>query len=321
MRRFWAIIAVIFVVLSAQAGLFPTVIVADTIDFAWKGAKFRIVSSYDPFNPPFSPPSSSQGNYDDVVPDVARGGAVVFTRKYSSSHGNLFQGNGTQLTDGHYLDFVPAWAPQPRYIAFGTNRFGGFHIAVLDRKTSQIYQVTNGPREAEPDFCIDQATGNQYLIFTLAKDGDRDIARLPWDGAPPASPWGEGAFVNLTNDPTRDQMEASCDNSGIGSPVIFFAEGWTKNDPRSPNPSISDFDIVSQSFLTPGANRAVRYTDGNSTRPAVSWDGKYICFTKDPPTWADRGAREIWVMHRSGSPAWNATENADTVDKQCSWRN
>ena len=123
----------------------------------------------------------------------------------------LLKADGTErqrLTSDPALDVHPAFSPAGGQIAFATNRWGDFEIAVYDVQTSLITRLTeNAGLDDYPAWSPD----GRMLAWTSNLDGNREIRVMLTDGSqqrnltqhegadqfPAWTPAGEVTFVSF----------------------------------------------------------------------------------------------------------------------------
>ncbi len=86
----------------------------------------------------------------------------------------------TQVTADRFVDVSPTFSPDGRYVVFASDRTGIFNIHAYDRRTGELYQVTNVYGGAfEPAISPD---GRTLVYVGFTSDGF-DLWALPFDPA------------------------------------------------------------------------------------------------------------------------------------------
>jgi Tol biopolymer transport system component len=136
---------------------------------------------------------------NDVVPQSAPFGGDDFllypVNRTSSSNLFLLRPEGGPIVNLHEDDneaIFPACSPDGRWIAFTSDRENSRHICLLDTKSCEVKQLTQGKGiHQAPVWSPD----GKRIAFTSDRDGNPDIYVMNADGSEP---------VNLTRDPGYD---------------------------------------------------------------------------------------------------------------------
>lgn len=129
----------------------------------------------------------------------------------------LATGTERRLTLNPHYDGAPAWSPDGEYIAFESMREGDLDIFTLRLSDGTITQITTSPY---PDYGPAWSPDGRHIAFVTWRDGNQEIYL--------ASPTGEFAPFNFTNNPANDQYPAwlSADSLSFisdreGLPALF----------------------------------------------------------------------------------------------------
>ncbi len=169
----------------------------------------------------------------------------------------MVAGDGTQLrqlTHGPGNDYLAAWSPDGRHIAFGRQHGGRTDLHVLDVETSTVTRVSTGLTFASsPAISPD---GSQIAFAGSAPGSMRhDVYTVPIAGGTPR---------RLTDDPASD---AGPMWSPDGQTIYFVSD-------RS-----GGFEIYAMASDGSG-QRVVGQSSGILGRPAVSPDGGALVYTR-----------------------------------------
>ncbi len=86
-----------------------------------------------------------------------------------------------QLTTDSTVEGQPTVSPDGRYVAFLSNRAGGYHIWRMDIDGSHIKQLTDGPWENSPSFTPD----GKWVVFNGTVGEKPVILKVPAEGGTP----------------------------------------------------------------------------------------------------------------------------------------
>ena len=205
--------------------------------------------------------------------------------------------NQTRLTFNTTLDYMPAWAPDGKNIAFTSYRKNKAVLVILNPFEGEITEVaskgTNFGPSFSPDgkklaFCSQADEGNTE-IFVADSDG-KNAKRLTFNNAIDTAPsWS----------PTNREIAFTSDRGGTPQIYIMDAEGsnvrrvsfgggyhdgpaWSPTGDRIAYVSRVDqiFDIYVLNLRT---NQIMKLTESNARNESPSWspDGRHIVFSSN----------------------------------------
>lgn len=174
------------------------------------------------------------------------------------------------LTAGEWEDRDPAFSPDGQWLAFSSDRDGGWDLYLLNLRSGDITRLTDTPGyEGRPTWSPD----GRWLAYEAYIGGDLDIWILPLD--PTQSP------IQLTNQSGAD-----------------ISPAWDPNGRRIA--FISDRDGNSDLFLADLDNPGQRFTNLTSSPretesdPAFSPDGTRLAYTS-----TSEGIQRLFVLNLS----------------------
>lgn len=229
-----------------------------------------------------------------------------------------------RITDTPNFDeWGPTWSPDGTQIAYATNEYGNWHIALLDAATLTTRQGTFGAaNEENPAFSPD----GKMLAFEANRGGDLNIYLLNID---------TGALMQLTTDPVMDIephwwpdgsqviysslmpgedlniMRVATADAGRGALVYGTPnlDGFASISPDERYILFHGFrennwDIYRYDRRTNAEQRLTSHA-GKDYLPEWSPDGTMIAWVSDRD-----GDNEIFVMNADGSSQRQVTVNA-----------
>jgi Tol biopolymer transport system component len=203
----------------------------------------------------------------DVDDRLARGNFEIYTK-------NLRTGNVVRRTHRRAVDWMPAFSPGGRKIAFSSDRGPGaeFDIFVLDLPTGDVTRI----RHAGDDFSPTWSAGGRFLVWSgYIGTGRADIFRRAVAG---------GAITNLTGTPGLSEEEPNLNPAGTR--IVY--QRW-----RS-----ADTEIVIETLAT-GVTRVLTRNSHSDNRPVFSPNGRRIAWERH---WDDTDTSgQIWTMRTDGS--------------------
>lgn len=171
---------------------------------------------------------------------------------------DVASGQERRLTTNPHYDGEPAWSPDGEYIAFESMREGDLDIFTLRLSDGTITQITTSPF---PDYGPAWSPDGRHIAFVTWRDGNQELYL--------ASPTGEEAPYNLTDDPANDY-----------APVWLSADALSFVSDREGRPAL--FRVESQQRGTIGVPAVVQPVapigDVYSPRYAWSPDGKRVAY-------------------------------------------
>jgi Tol biopolymer transport system component/PKD repeat protein len=213
-------------------------------------------------------------------------------------------------------------------IAFTSNRYGSFHIFVMNADGSNVIQLTNG---ATNDFGpIWSPDGKRIAfggcmasceVFVMNADGS-GLTQLTNEGAFPGAWSPDGTRIAFGSDAGGDGevFIMNTDGSGVtqvtDNDVFFdYPDAWSPDGARIAFVSNRDGNPELYSINVDGSGVA-RLTDtpAEETRPAWSPVGARIAFTSDHD-----GDYDLFVMNADGSDVTQLTQNDGSADDYAAW--
>jgi Tol biopolymer transport system component len=232
-------------------------------------------------------------------------------------------------------DIDAAWSPDGQYIAFASDRAGGFDIYVMRKDGSDVRRLTSDPiDERSPRWSPD----GTKLIYQSGKDGVftdpestsrfADLYVIDIDGA---------RVTNITNTPSASEVWASWSPDGKtilytkdGVIMLAGSDGSNPHPLHAPDPGFAD-DVAAWSpdgstiaystynlnhpFATDtyvifsvkadgtGLQRLTGLGDSSARFPAWSPDGKKIVYNRDAldESWGLYQTQNLWMMNADGT--------------------
>jgi TolB protein len=212
----------------------------------------------------------------------------------------------TRLTNNSASDYVPAWSPDGKHIAFHSKRDGNREIYIMNADGSGQTRLTSNTAE---DYEAKWSPDGKHIAFYSTRDDPNpdscdnicktEIYIMNTDGS---------GVTRLTNN-------SDFDESPVWSPDgKYIAFDSTQGDPDPAKCSSCFWNIyimnADGSVVTPLTNNS-----GNNFYPAWSPDGKHIAFSseRDDPnrsTCSDKCNYDIYIMNADGSGVTRLTNNS-----------
>jgi TolB protein len=207
-------------------------------------------------------PSSTADPIDTRAPLATRAtlsGTILYTAR-SAARSHLWavaQGDPIpiQLTEGPFDDREAAVSPDGRYVAFASNRQGGWDLFSLDLVTGEVRQLTDTTAfEGDPTWSPDSV----WLAYESYAGEDLDIWVLRVDGTEPP--------IQLTDAPSMD-ASPTWDPGGRRVAFISDRDGL-------PDVFVANLDDPSERYLNLTRTPLIAEAE-----PAFSPDGTSIAYS------------------------------------------
>jgi TolB protein len=241
--------------------------------------------------------------------------------------------NQTRITFNKVKDYMPAWSPDQRSIAFTSYRRGNADLFIRNIYDGKETLVSGKGTNYAPAFSPD----GKKLAFcsTMSEDGNAEIyamdlgtmktKRLTYNSAIDTAPsWS----------PTGREIAFTSDRTGQGAPQIYImdAEGsnvrkvsfggnyhdapaWSPTGDRIAYVSRVDneFDIYILNLRT---NQISKLTESNARNESPSWspDGRHIVFTSNMS-----GSLQLYTIDYDGANLRRLTDRGE--NKLANWTN
>jgi TolB protein len=244
-------------------------------------------------------------------------------------------------------DTDASWSPDGKYVAFASNRNGGFDIFVMREDGSEVRQLTwdtldeRFPRwspdgknivfESPRDGLIPKPGYPRYSdLFVVTSDGSHmyNLTRTPARSERWATWSPDGKTIAYTrSDSTATQIYLINPDGTGARPLRTPAPGYLDDaaawSPDGSRIAFSAFNLnhpmyietfVIFSVRTDGSDlQALTGTGYDSARfPAWSPDGKHILFNRDnlDEWWGRFSTQNLWIMNSDGSGKTRITQDA-----------
>jgi TolB protein len=177
-------------------------------------------------------------------------------------------------------NWLPAYSPDGRRIAFSSNRDGNFEIYVMNTDGSNVRRLT---RHTGIDTTPTWSPSGTHVAFISERDGGKNIWRVDASGLEPP--------VKLTNESDVDRP--------TWSPPPLNEIAYTARTGGA-GYDIKILDVATRSV------RAITTGEGSNESPAFSPTGRHIAFTTT--RW---GKTQIAIVGRDGRGVRQITRNGE----------
>jgi TolB protein len=241
--------------------------------------------------------------------------------------------NQTRITFNKYKDYMPAWSPDQRTIAYTSykrgnadlylrNIYEGTEILVASKGTN--YAAAFSPDGKKLAFCSTMSGDGNAAIYVLDL-GTTRTKRLTYSGAIDTAPsWS----------PTGREIAFTSDRTGQGAPQIYImdAEGsnvrkvsfggnyfdspaWSPTGDRIAYVARVEniFDLYILNLRT---NQTTKLTESNARNETPSWspDGRHLVFTSNMS-----GSLQVYTIDYDGANLRRLTDRGE--NKLPNWTN
>jgi Tol biopolymer transport system component len=268
--------------------------------------------------PSFSPDVSADGrfvafasNASDLVPGDTNGAADVFVRdRQTGSTSRVSVNSAEAQVDGPTGSLAPAISGDGRFVAFVSDATdvvagdtnGAFDVFVRDRTAGTTERVSVTSAEAQVagavDLAVDISGNGNAVAFTSTAafesgdtNGQRDVF-VRDRGA------GTTSRASLTDTGAESTLAsvAGPSLSADGTLVAFTSPDLTADDPGT------GLDIYVRNRLTGTTSLVTTGSNGISTQPSISADGRFVAFLSTATSLAagdGNGVADVLLKDRS----------------------
>ncbi len=244
----------------------------------------------------------------DEIVKVLSGEKAIFTTKIvfvSGRDGNDelymmdYDGqNQTRLTFNTIRDYMPAWAPDGKKIAYTSYKNLNAGLYILDLEAGKVSPVSTRGTNFSPSFSPD----GKKLAFCSTMDGNTEIYVCGADGKNTKRlTFNESIDSSPSWSPTNREITFISDRSGQGQPQVYIMDaegsnvrrvsfGGSYHDAPAWSPTGDRIVYVSRVenifdlyVLNLRNNQIVKLTESNARNESPSWssDGRHIVFTSN----------------------------------------
>ena len=253
--RLFVLLAVVLIALLARAGLATGGPPPTSLDPTLLALATLVAN-------PATPSATSESSGGSIQPLPTRttiSGTLVYSaREAGRSHlWAISQGDPapTRLTTGDFNDREPAASPDGRFVAFASDRNGGWDLYLLDLVSGEVRQLTQTTSfEGQPTWSPDGV----WLAYEYYAGEDLDIRILPVDGS--ENP------IQLTDAPSMDSSP-SWDPAGNRIAFISDRDGL-------PDVYLANLQDPNERYLNLTHSALISEAD-----PAFAPDGKSLAYS------------------------------------------
>lgn len=200
---------------------------------------------------------------------------------------NIYEGTGTQLTQGPAQNSLASWSPDGRRVAFTSTRDGNSEIYVMNRDGSGALRLTNNPMI---DNCPTWSPSGTHIAFISDRTGAPELYVVGSDGL---------GLEQITRDGYVDRP--------TWSPAPYNQIAYTWRVPGGFEIKVMDFATRKTVQLT-----GLRDGEGQNESPAFSPNGRHIAFTS-----TRAGKAQIFTMTNDGRDIRQITRQG--VNLRANW--